>query len=67
MQDEDYIKIIIQDKVKGPSQWCQFLQQLKALFLKLPKIGKSKKNNDLRKINQPYKFVKNGMVINNNL
>ena len=30
--------------VKGPSPWCQFLQQLKALFLKLPKIGKSKKN-----------------------
>lgn len=51
MQDEDYIKIVIQDKVKGPSQGHQFLQQLKALFLKLPKMRKSKKNNDFRKIN----------------
>lgn len=52
MQDEDYIKIIIQDKIKGRSQWRQFLHQLKILFLNLPKIGKSKKSDDFSKFKE---------------
>lgn len=45
MRDEDYIKDNIRGKVKCPSRWRQFLQQLKSLFPMLLKIRKSKKND----------------------